>query len=69
MVSLLPIQGGIIVTETFETLERKSVIGAFGLLQAEDIGLCALKNRATRSIRRRTELMFQVVTLNGMRNN
>ena len=69
VIALLPVERDVLVAEPLEALERESVVGALGLLQAQDVGLRALMNLATRSMRSRTELMFQVVILRGMACN
>ncbi len=50
------------VAERLQYLQGKAVFGALGLLQAESGFACSRKRR-TCSMRRRTELMFQVVTV------
>ena len=67
VVAFLAVERDVFVAEPLEPLARKSVVRTLGLLQAENIGLTALRNLATRSMRKRTELMFQVVTVICMR--
>jgi hypothetical protein len=37
VISLLPIEHGVLVSQTLETLERKPIVRTLGFLQAEDI--------------------------------
>ena len=48
MIALLAIQGGVHVAEAVESLQRKRVIGAFRLLQADQVGPRRLDVAVTR---------------------
>ena len=38
VIALLPVERHVLVAQALETLERKAVVGALGLLQTEDVG-------------------------------
>ena len=52
-----------------EGLQGKAILRALDLLEAEDVGLIAIEKPPTRSIRSRTELMFQVAMETDMSVN
>ena len=64
--SFLAVERDVLIAEPLEALARKAVVRALGLLQTQDIGTRRFDNLATRSMRKRTELMFQVVTVTCM---
>ena len=68
VIALLAVERDVLVAQPLETLAREFVVRALGLLQAEDVGADGLDEPATRLMRKRTELMFQVVTVMGMRS-
>jgi hypothetical protein len=64
MVALLAVDRGIWVAGVMEC-SQGSLSRHFVSWRQRTCGACSLKKRATRSIRKRTELMFQVTTLDA----
>ena len=62
VIALLAVERDVRVAEFRERCGRKIRVRAFRLLQTQHIRLLLLRKRATASMRRRTELMFQVTT-------
>ena len=63
VIALLAVERDMLVAEPLEALERKASSGHLVSCRQRISGRTALMNLATRSMRSRTELMFQVVSV------